>query len=47
MPNFGFLGELGVTFPGRWGGWLESDYEAISVQLNLTRTGTGTELGNK
>ena len=42
MPNFGFLGELGVTFPGRWGGWLESDNKPISVHLNLT----GTEIGN-
>ena len=29
------------------GGWLDSDNKAISVQLNLTGTGTGTELGNK
>ena len=28
------------------GGWLGSDNKTISVQLNLTRTGTGTELGN-
>ena len=27
------------------GGWLDSDDKAISVQLNLTGTGTGTELG--
>ena len=27
-------------------GWLETDYRAISVQLNLTGTATGTELGN-
>ena len=40
MPNFCFLGELEVTFPG----WLVSDNKAISVQLDLT--GTGTELGN-
>ena len=30
-----------------WGGWLETDNRAISVQLNLTGTATGTELGNK
>ena len=29
------------------GGWLETDNRAISVQLNLTGTATGTELGNK
>ena len=29
------------------GGWLDSDNEAISVNLNLTGTATGTELGNK
>ena len=37
-----------VTFPGwvgGWGGWLETDNRAISVQLNLTGTATGTELG--
>ena len=53
MPNFSFLGELEVTFPGGWvgcggyvvGGWLETDNRAISVQLNLTGTATGTELG--
>ena len=28
------------------GGWLETDNRAISVQLNLTGTATGTELGN-
>ena len=28
------------------GGWLDSDNKAISVQLNLTGTATGTELGN-
>ena len=28
------------------GGWLEADNRAISVQLNLTGTATGTELGN-
>ena len=27
-------------------GWLESDNKAISVQVNLTGTGAGTELGN-
>ena len=27
-------------------GWLETDNRAISVQLNLTGTATGTELGN-
>ena len=27
------------------GGWLETDNRAISVQLNLTETATGTELG--
>ena len=27
------------------GGWLETDNWAISVQLNLTGTATGTELG--
>ena len=26
-------------------GWLETDNRAISVQLNLTGTATGTELG--
>ena len=31
---------------GGWvGGWLETDNRAISVQLNLTGTATGTELG--
>ena len=30
---------------GGWG-WLETDNRAISVQLNLTGTATGTELGN-
>ena len=53
IPNFSFLGELEVTFPGGVGGWvggwgwLETDNRAISVQLNLTGTATGTELGNK
>ena len=28
-------------------GGLETDNRAISVQLNLTGTATGTELGNK
>ena len=28
------------------GGWPESDNMTISVQLNLTGTDTGTELGN-
>ena len=28
------------------GGWLDTDNRAISVQLNLTGTATGTELGN-
>ena len=54
IPNFSFLGELEVTFPGGWvgcggylvGGWLETDNRAISVQSNLTGTATGTELGN-
>ena len=32
---------------GGWGGWLDTDNRAISVQLNLTGTATGTELGNK
>ena len=27
-------------------GWSETDNRAISVQLNLTGTATGTELGN-
>ena len=30
---------------GGVGGWLETYNRAISVQLNLTRTATGTELG--
>ena len=29
------------------GGWLETDNRAISVQLNLIATATGTELGNR
>ena len=31
---------------GGWGGWLVTDNKTISVQLNLTGTATGTELGN-
>ena len=31
---------------GGWVGWLETDNRAISVQLDLTGTLTGTELGN-
>ena len=31
---------------GGWGRWLQSDNKAISVQLNLTGTATGIELGN-
>ena len=27
-----------------WGGWLDTDNKTISIQFNLT--GTGTELGN-
>ena len=27
------------------GGWLDTDNKTISVQLNLTGTATGTELG--
>ena len=38
-----------VTCPGWVGGWVGgwpgSDNMTISVQLNLTGTGTGTELG--
>ena len=44
IPNFSFLGELEVTFSGGVGGWLDRDNKIISVQSNLT--GTGTELGN-
>ena len=29
-----------------WGGWSETDNRAISVQLDLTGTATGTEIGN-
>ena len=29
------------------GGWLDTDNKTISVQLNLTGTATGTELGNR
>ena len=37
-----------TTFaPLGWGGWLETDNRAISVQMNLTGTATGTELGKK
>ena len=32
---------------GGWGGWLDTDNRAISGQLNLTGTATGTELGKK
>ena len=51
IPNFSLLGEVEVTFPGWVGGWVvggwpESDNKTISVQLDLTWTGTGTELGN-
>ena len=39
-----------VTCPGWVGewvaGWPGSDNKTISVQLNLTGAGTGTELGN-
>ena len=50
IPNFSFLGELEVTFPGGWGGWvggwLYSDNRASLsstwLALNLP---TGTELG--
>ena len=28
-------------------GWLDTDNRAISVQLNLTGTATGTELGKR
>ena len=48
IPNFSFLSELEVTFPvgvGWVGGWLDTDNKTISVQLNLTGTATGTELG--
>ena len=30
-----------------WGGWLDTDNKTISVQLNLTGTATGTELGKR
>ena len=46
IPNFSFLDELEVTFPGGWGGRSDTNNRAISVQLNLTGTATGTELGN-
>ena len=37
----------GVGWVGGWVGWLDTDNRAISVQLNLTGTATGTELGKK
>ena len=43
LDNFSFLGELEVS--AHTDGWFESDYKAISVQVNLT--GTETELGKK
>ena len=42
------MSDLKVTLMG-WlmGGWVtKSDNMAISVQINLTGTGTGNELGN-
>ena len=45
MPNLSSLGGLEVTCPGWLGGWPETDNKAISVQSNLTET--GTELGNR
>ena len=30
-----------------FGGWIDTDNKTISVQLNLTGTATGTELGKK
>ena len=35
--------------PSGWvgGGWLDTDNKAILVQLNLTGTESGTELGKK
>ena len=42
--KFQLPGKNGSNVPG-WGGWLETDNRAISVQLNLTGTATGTELG--
>ena len=51
MASFTFLDYVEVTCPGWVGGWLggwpESDNMTISVQLNLTGTDTGTELGNR
>ena len=50
IPNFSFLSELEVTCPGGVGGvggWLDTDNKTISVQLNLTGTATGTELGKR
>ena len=49
IPNFSFLGELEVMFPGGWvGGWcgLRLIIRLSQFQLNLTGTATGTELGN-
>ena len=47
ITNFILLGELEVTFPGGWvAGWLDTDNKTILVQLNLTGTAIGTELGN-
>ena len=34
-----------VVQMGGVGGWLDSDNKAISVQLDLTKTETGTEPG--
>ena len=45
IANFSFLDEVEVMFPGWVGGWSKSDNKAISVQRNLT--GTGTELGKR
>ena len=42
IPNFSFLGELEVTFPGGVGG-----LRLIIIQLNLTGTATGIELGKR
>ena len=45
VPNLSFLACLEVA--EKFGvGWLETDNRAISVQLDLTGTLTGTELGN-
>ena len=45
--KFQLPGWTGSNVPGfgGWVGWLETDDRAISVQLNLTGTGTGIELG--